>query len=148
MFSRHSLVWAHTAAPVPARRRASCRPLSMPAAVGARTASLTSYVCARLPQLCVELARAQFDALWAGLGCVGDPPAKRRRATPVSSARAVVLHTHASRTVRSPANGSDLNGAYPLGAVYRGPVHQVHGVAHGFLSRWIKDPWLGRATFF
>jgi hypothetical protein len=46
-----------------------------------------------------------------------------------------------SRTLR-------LNGAYPLGSVHRGPVHRVHDVVHGFLSNWIKDPWLNQATFF
>jgi hypothetical protein len=52
----------------------------------AGTAVFLAWIHAHLLQLHVELARARFDALWAGLGFTGDPPAKRRRATPVSGA--------------------------------------------------------------
>jgi hypothetical protein len=80
----------------------------------AGTTVVLAWIHAHLLQLRVELARARFNALWAGLGFTGDPPAKRRRATPVSSARAADLRMHASKTMRSPVNDSDLNGATTL----------------------------------
>jgi hypothetical protein len=74
----------------------------------------------------VELTRARNGALWASLGCAGDPPAKCLRATPVSGARAAVPRTHASRTVRPLADGPDQIRRKPLGQVHRGPMHWVH----------------------
>jgi hypothetical protein len=42
---------------------------------------------------------ARNGALWANLGHAGDSPAKRRRATSVSGARAAIPRTHTSKTV-------------------------------------------------
>jgi hypothetical protein len=62
-------------------------------------------MCARLPQLRVELTRARIDALCSDLGYAGELPAKHRRAAPVSGAPAAAPRTHESWAVRSVMDG-------------------------------------------
>jgi hypothetical protein len=70
-----------------------------------------------------------------------------RRATPVSGALATAPRTRKSWAMRSVADGQDRVPLRVLCSVHCGLVSRDHGSVHGFLSRWIKDPCLSRATF-
>jgi hypothetical protein len=66
----------------------------------------------------VEPTRARNDALWADLGSAADPPAKRRRATPVSGAR----HRASHAQVLSRAIGGRWLGSRTPSRVMIGPL--------------------------
>jgi hypothetical protein len=81
----------------------------------------------------------------------GLAPSKRRCAPPSPPCPGVpsaARRMHTSGAVRSPADGPDQIKGIPLGLVYRGPEHRVHGAVHRCYGRWIKDPRLSRAVLF
>jgi hypothetical protein len=49
--------------------------------------------------------------------------------------------------MRSMVEGQDCLPLRVLWPVHLGLMSRNHGSVHGFLSRWIKDPWLSRAAF-
>jgi hypothetical protein len=90
------------------------------------------YLCAPALQVRIAAARACFGRREPPPGLT---PAKRRRLPLCSRKPAAARCLQAIRVVRSPANGSDLIGAYPFGAVHHGPVSRAHGAAHHACAR-------------